>query len=74
MGKQAERIVAKNVADEMLSYAEVSVVFLDEDGQQLGDNIDNTSDLAPGREWQFELPYLGEGDFASYELSTEWRV
>lgn len=49
-------------------------MFLDGDGRQIGDGLDNTSDLVPGREWQFELTYRGDGDFASYELSVDWRV
>jgi hypothetical protein len=68
------RGVAKNVSEQELSYAEVSAVFLDDDGRQLGDALDNTNDLAPGREWKFELNYLGEERFSSYELSLDWSV
>lgn len=68
------RGVARNVADSTLAYAEVSAVFLDDAGRQIGDGLDNTNDLSPGREWQFDISYYGDEDFASYELSVDWRV
>lgn len=68
------RGVARNVSEEVLAYAEVSAVFLDSDGAQVGDGIDNTSDLQPGRKWRFDCSYLGDADFSGYELSTDWRV
>ena len=33
-------------------------MFLDADGTQIGEGLDNVSDLAAGREWQFECAYL----------------
>lgn len=68
------RGVAKNVSEETLAYAEVSAVFFNENGQQIGDGLDNTRNLAPGREWQFECSLLEADEFASYELSVDWRV
>jgi len=68
------RGVARNVADQPLAYAEVSAVFLDSDGAQVGDGLDNTSDLASGREWQFDCQFLAGDGFAAYELATDWRV
>jgi hypothetical protein len=63
---------AKNVSDETLSYAEVNIVFLDDDGRQLDSGLDNTSGLAPGREWKFDVGYYGDSDFSDYEISTDW--
>ena len=52
------RGTAKNNTDSELSYVEASAVFLDADGTQIGEGLDNVSDLAAGREWQFECAYL----------------
>lgn len=65
------RGTAKNVSDQELSYAEVTVIFLDGSGRQLDSSFDNTSDLAPGREWQFDVMYWGNEDFADFEIKTD---
>lgn len=68
------RGTAENVSEDTLAYAEVTAVFLDDQGRQIGDGLDNTNNLSPGREWQFDVGYYGEKDFAEYELSLDWRV
>jgi len=65
---------ARNVSEQMLSYAEVSVIFLDSQERQLNSSFDNTNDLAPGREWRFDVTYIGDEDFADYEINTDWSV
>lgn len=66
------RGTAVNNTDNELSYVEAKAVFLDEDGTQIGDGLDNVTDLAPGREWEFDCVYLGEdpGRIAEYEISV----
>lgn len=63
---------AENTTGKAISYAEVSVVFLDSDGVQLESGIDNTTELAGGRKWKFDAMYLGDdpADVADYEIST----
>ncbi len=63
----------ENVSGEELSYVEVDVFFLDSEGTQIGEGLDNTSDLAAGRAWEFDATYLGEeGDrIETYEIETE---
>ncbi|OLZ39091.1 hypothetical protein A6E15_19195 [Natrinema saccharevitans] len=63
----------ENVSGEELSYVEVSVYFLDEDGAQVGEGIDNTSDLSAGRVWKFDATYLdGEPQTVTdYEIETD---
>ena len=65
--------VVENVSDQELSYVEVSVYFLDSEGTQIEEGLDNTSDLAAGRRWEFDATYLGdEADrIDSYEIETE---
>lgn len=63
----------ENVSDETLSYVEISAYFLDSEGRQVGDSLANTSDLAPGRVWAFDIMFLGSdsGQVENYELETE---
>lgn len=63
----------ENVSGEELSYVEVSVYFLDSEGTQIEEGLDNTSDLAAGRVWEFDATYLGdEADrIDTYEIETE---
>ncbi|MFD1515140.1 FxLYD domain-containing protein [Halomarina rubra] len=70
------RGIAQNTTDTTLDYAEVTIVFLDADGVQVGDSIDNTTNLAAGRKWQFDLPFLGNdwSAVADYELATDASV
>lgn len=66
---------AKNVSDETLDYVEVSVVFLDDDGAQLDSNFTNTTDLAAGRKWKFEVQYFGDAnEVSNYEISADWNT
>lgn len=63
----------ENVSGETLSYVEVSVYFLDSEGRQIGDSLANTSDLAPGRVWAFDVMYLGSDadQVENYEIETD---
>lgn len=47
-----------NTGDE-LGYVGVEVIFLDADGAQLENGLDNTTDLPDGREWKFDAMFLG---------------
>lgn len=64
--------VVQNTSDEQLSYAEVSIIFLNEEDQQVNSNYTNTTDLAAGREWSFDVLFLGDdaSNVADYEIST----
>lgn len=63
----------ENVSGEELSYVAVNVYFLDSEGTQIGEGLDNTNDLAAGRTWEFDATYLDdEGDrIENYEIETE---
>lgn len=47
-----------NTGDE-LGYVAVEVIFLDSDGAQIENGLDNTTDLPDGREWKFDAVFLG---------------
>ena len=63
----------ENVSGEVLSYVEVQVYFLDSEGTQIGEGLDNTSDLAEGRSWEFEAAYLDSDPerIDTYEIETD---
>ena len=63
----------ENVSGETLSYVEVQVFFLDEDETQIGEGLDNTSDLAEGRVWEFDATYLDTDPerIDTYEIETD---
>ena len=50
----------RNNTDTELGYVEVEAVFLDAEGTQIGDGIDNVTDLAAGRAWEFDCMFLGD--------------
>ena len=50
----------RNNTDSELSYVEVEAVFLDAEGVQIGDGIDNVTELAGGRTWEFDCMFLGD--------------
>lgn len=64
----------QNVSDEMVNYVEVNVRVLNDDGQQLGTYMTNTTDLAAGREWPFEVDLYDRepGEIAEYEIRLDW--
>lgn len=64
--------VAENTTDEELGYAEVKVVFLDSDGVQLEEGLDNATDVAAGRQFRFDCIYLGDdfSEVADYEITA----
>lgn len=66
------RGTARNNTDRELGYVEAEAVFLDENGTQIGDGIDNVTDLAAGREWEFECMYLDDDPerIDSYEIEV----
>lgn len=65
--------VLKNVSGEELSYVEVKVFFLDSEGTQIGEGLDNTTELAADRRWQFDASYLDDNpnEVDSYEIQTD---
>lgn len=46
--------VVENVSGETLSYVEIRVTAYGEDGEQLGDALDDTTDLGDGETWAFD--------------------
>lgn len=62
----------ENVSGGPLDYVEVSAVFLNDEGVQIGSNSALTTDLAAGRIWAFDVTYLGTdaSQVAEYELET----
>ena len=66
------RGTAVNNTDSELSYVEASAVFLDADGTQIGEGLDNVSDLAGGREWEFDCLFTGDdaSRIDTYELEV----
>lgn len=69
-GGGVEGVIVNNTGD-TLSYVEVEVVFFNADGQRLGSNLSNTSDLPDGQEWLFEIMHLGDfDDVEDYEITV----
>jgi len=66
------RGTAENTSGEELSYVEAEAVFLDENDTQIGEGIDNVTDLAAGRRWEFECMFLGSDEerIDSYEITV----
>lgn len=62
----------ENVSGETLGYVEVSVYFLDSEGVQISEGLDNTSDLAAGRVWEFDAMFTGDDPsrVENYEIET----
>jgi dipeptidyl aminopeptidase/acylaminoacyl peptidase len=62
----------ENLTDNELSYVEVKAYFLDSEGTQIGEGLDNFSDLAGGRKAEFECVFLGDdaSRVDSYEIET----
>jgi hypothetical protein len=54
------RGTAVNNTDSELSYVEATATFLDSEGTQIGEGLDNVSDLAGGREWEFDCMFTGQ--------------
>ena len=63
---------AQNNTDSELSYAEIEVVFLDSEGTQIEDGMDNVNELAAGRKWEFDCMFLGDDPSRvdSYEIEA----
>lgn len=63
---------ARNNTDNELNYVEVNAVFLDGEGTQIGEGLDNVSELAAGRTWEFDCMFLGEnsGRIEQYEIEA----
>jgi hypothetical protein len=66
------RGTAVNNTDSELSYVEATATFLDSEGTQIGEGLDNVSDLAAGREWEFDCLYTGQDPerVDSYEVEV----
>ncbi|ELZ09281.1 hypothetical protein C479_10685 [Halovivax asiaticus JCM 14624] len=64
----------ENVSGDTLSYVEVSVYFLDEEGTQFEEGLDNTSELADGRTWEFDAMFLGDEPDRVDDYEIEWEV
>jgi len=65
------RGTAVNNTDSELSYVEANATFLDANGTQIGEGLDNVSDLAAGREWEFDCMFLGEDPSRIEEYEIE---
>jgi len=68
------RGTAVNNTDSELGYVEATVTFLDSEGTQIGEGLDNVSELAAGREWEFDCMYTDQDperiDTYEIEVST----
>jgi hypothetical protein len=66
------RGTAVNNTDSELNYVEATAAFLDNDGTQIADGLDNVSGLAAGREWEFDCVFLGTDAerVARYEIEV----
>ena len=65
---------AENVSGEELSYVEISVFFLDDEGVQVADSLDNTTDLASGRVWQFDAMLFDGEPTVVEDYEIKWEV
>lgn len=64
-----------NNDDDLLDYVEVSVRAFNEDGQQIDSFMTNTSDLAGGAEWPFEVEMgyaVDYGEVDEYEIALDF--
>lgn len=63
----------ENVSGEELAYVAVEVFFLDSEGTQIDEGLDNTTDLAAERRWEFDALYLGDEAerIDTYEIQTD---
>ncbi|WP_050031461.1 FxLYD domain-containing protein [Natrinema altunense] len=68
------RGTAINNADRELSYVEATATFLDADGTQIGEGLDNVNDLAAGREWEFDCMYTSQDASRIEEYEVEVSV
>lgn len=66
------RGTAVNTTDRELSYVEANARFVDADGTQIGEGLDNVTDLAADRKWEFECMYLDTDPerIDSYEIEV----
>lgn len=64
----------ENVSDSTLDYVEVQVYFIDNEGVQFSESIDNVTDLSEGRVWEFDAMFLGDDPsrIDSYEIQTDY--
>jgi hypothetical protein len=62
----------ENVSDKELLLVTVDVAYLDGEGVQIGEGLDTVSDLAAGRIWEFDAPYLDTDDHRidDYEITV----
>jgi len=64
--------IVENTGDESYDSVEVLVTVYDEEGNQLDQYFDITSDLSGGDSWQFEVVPLEEaGEIAEYDIAVE---
>jgi len=63
----------ENVSGEELSYVGVNVFYLDSEGVQIEEGLDNTTELAADRKWKFDAGYLGDdpSEIEEYEIKTD---
>ena len=54
--------VADNVSGQELNYVEVSIQAFNDNDEQIGDALDNTSDLREGKSWRFEAELFDVDD------------
>lgn len=53
------RGVVENISGTALDYVEVTTYFYNDD-TQVGNTLDNTDSLPPGKKWEFHTPYNGD--------------
>lgn len=72
--EQGVRGQIENVSDSTLDYVEVEVYFLDSEGVQFEEGLDNVTDLASGRIWEFDVMFWGDDPerVDSYEVQTDY--
>ena len=65
---------AKNVSGGTLSYVAIETVFLDAEGTQVAEGLDNVTELAADRTWAFDsmaMSTIDPSTVDSYEISVE---
>lgn len=65
------RGTAVNNTDSEIGYVEATATFLDSEGTQIGEGLDNVSDLAGGREWEFDCMFTGDDASRIEEYEVE---
>lgn len=63
----------RNTSDRELRRVKIDVRFFNGAGSQVGDTTAQTTSLGPRKEWQFEVPVVGDS-VARYEIDrVTWQ-